>query len=238
MKLYAQIFVLSNYASSNKTCSVKNQEKPFHKNSRIQGLIEKFFYRLYPEGRYSLFLEDSGRPCFRIDNKEQENFSVDFNLSHSKDGLALAIIGGNMEGVRIGCDIEKLRPRKNLIEIANDFFSQEEMQWIFDGDEGEKIKRFYRIWTAKEAWLKYYGNSIFDISKAPTFSATPLARSQYPQFYQFFLISPSKDTYLVTIASFAPLLKDQLYLDEGWCLSSCAQIYAADRPVNTVSPKM
>lgn len=238
MELYAQLFVLSNYTPSAKTCSVKSQGKPFYKTSQIQGFIDQFFYGLYPEGKYSLFLEDSGRPCVRIKDSEQKKFSLDFNLSHSKDGLALAMIGGNMEGARVGCDIEKLRPRKNLTEIANDFFFPEEVKWIFDGDEEDKIERFYRIWTAKEAWLKYYGKSIFDISLVPTFVTTSLDRFRSLEFPQFILLSPSKDTYVVTIATSCPLLKENLYLEEGWCLRSCEQIYAAESPVNTVSPKM
>ncbi len=241
MELYVQIFVLSNFFPTKALAAraVAGQKKmPFHKNSRIQGIIEKFFYGLNPREKCSFFSEDSGRPCLRYENKGQNNFSVDFNLSHSAEGLALALIGGNVGCARIGCDIEKLRLRKNLSEIARDFFFKEEVKWIFAGDGDEKVERFYRIWTAKEAWLKYYGNSIFDISLAPAFCVTPFDKSRSLLFSQFILVSPSKDTYIVTIAAPSPLLKENLYLEEGWRLRSCEQIYAADNPVNTVSPKI
>lgn len=236
MESYTQIFVLSNFTPARAVATA--ERKPFHKDSRIQGTIENFFYGLNPRGKHSIFLEDSGRPCLRAEGKERNNFSVDFNLSHSKEGLALALIGGNMDYARIGCDIEKLRPRKNFSEIARDFFFQEEVKWIFAVDGEEEIARFYRIWTAKEAWLKYCGNSIFDISVTPTFVAAPTNNSQSLHFSQFILISPSKDTYIATVAAPSPLSKESLYLEEGWCLRSCEQIYAADNPVNTVSPKI
>jgi len=89
---------------------------------------------------------ENGKPYF-------ENASeLKFNISHSKDMIAVAF--SNNE---IGIDIEKLR--KCNTKIANRYFAKAEIDYI-NCSVFNKNKRFFEIWTKKEAFLKKSGTGI------------------------------------------------------------------------------
>ena len=67
-----------------------------------------------------------------------------FNISHSKNYLAVAF--GNSP---VGVDIEEERPVN--LKIANKFFTKDEAETVTDE------KSFLRVWTKKEAYIKYTG---------------------------------------------------------------------------------
>lgn len=75
---------------------------------------------------------------------------TDFNLSHTGEWIALAICPGNG---RIGLDIETIDPTFPALEIAREFFLPEECLWLSQGP----IKRFFQLWTVKEALMKATG---------------------------------------------------------------------------------
>ncbi|MBE6984736.1 MAG: 4'-phosphopantetheinyl transferase superfamily protein [Ruminococcaceae bacterium] len=82
--------------------------------------------------------EENGKP-FAL------NCNLFFNLSHSGDHVLCAV-----HDAPIGADIEEFRPvHTNLIRKI---CSAQEIEWI-----GQDAKRFLRVWTAKEAYLKYLG---------------------------------------------------------------------------------
>lgn len=87
-----------------------------------------------------------GRPYFPFEN--QRNMPVfDFNISHSGN-ISVVAIGLN---VRTGIDIEE---NKSL--NPSDYFSvfdEQEKLWI-----GADACRLLRLWTRKEAMIKYHGN--------------------------------------------------------------------------------
>ncbi len=83
---------------------------------------------------------------------------IDVNWSHSGDWLMAAYA----VGVRVGVDIELLRPRPKALALASRFFAPEETaalaRWA---DEPEALQqRFTRLWCAKEAVLKAYGRGL------------------------------------------------------------------------------
>ena len=81
---------------------------------------------------------------------------VHFNLSHSGK---LACIG--ISSTEIGIDIEYVTKNFNHLEIANDYFSQEELNLInSQRDNANRSKMFFKIWTIKEALLKATGTGL------------------------------------------------------------------------------
>jgi 4'-phosphopantetheinyl transferase len=90
----------------------------------------------------------------------------DFSLSHS-EGLAAVAIA---RGVRVGLDIEAIRPVKE--NIAARYFSQREVRELARLPAAEQLAGFYRCWTRKEAVLKALGDGLsrpldsFDVSVA------------------------------------------------------------------------
>ncbi|MEG2802757.1 4'-phosphopantetheinyl transferase superfamily protein [Stenotrophomonas sp.] len=76
--------------------------------------------------------------------------------SHSH-GLLLVALG---EGVRLGVDLEPLRPRPRMREIIERFFHPAEVAWLLGLDEATRHGWFFRVWCAKEAILKAQGQGI------------------------------------------------------------------------------
>ena len=78
---------------------------------------------------------------------------IDFNLSHSGDYVLLAV-----SGRRVGCDIEQVRPVKgSLLKYC---CRESEQEWIRTFPEEEQTEAFYRIWTAKESYIKMTGEGL------------------------------------------------------------------------------
>jgi phosphopantetheinyl transferase len=78
-----------------------------------------------------------------------------FNLSHSS-GVSVLAFDPEHE---IGVDVEKTDAEFEYEPIVRQFFTQEEGQYIRQS-EGGSMKRFYEIWTRKEAYLKAVGAGI------------------------------------------------------------------------------
>lgn len=80
----------------------------------------------------------------------------DLGWSHSGEGLLVAL----GEGVEVGIDLERARPRPRALELAQRFFHPAEAAWLarLPGDAREPA--FLRLWCAKEAVLKAHGRGI------------------------------------------------------------------------------
>lgn len=92
-----------------------------------------------------------------------------FNLSHSA-GVALYIFSYDFE---VGIDIEHIHPIENLLEIAKDFFSNQEFQELSELSIDKRLNSFFKCWTRKEAFIKALGNGLthpldkFEVSLKP-----------------------------------------------------------------------
>ncbi len=86
-----------------------------------------------------------------------------FNVSHCGNVIAVAFCEEE-----IGVDIEFIREYSEA--VVKRYFTDDEKCYIQNATESEeKRKRFFEIWTAKEAFLKLYGVGIsggFDFSTA------------------------------------------------------------------------
>jgi phosphopantetheine--protein transferase-like protein len=57
----------------------------------------------------------------------------------------------------VGIDLERIDERRDVEQITQRFFSDEERGWIEAGPRA----RFYMLWVLKEAFVKAHGQSIF-----------------------------------------------------------------------------
>ncbi|MFC0676267.1 4'-phosphopantetheinyl transferase family protein [Lysobacter korlensis] len=102
-------------------------------------------------GELPLQRDARGRPGFG------ERFSFhDCNWSHSGDRLLVAV----GEGVRIGVDLERLRPRPRALELARRFFTAIEADALACVPADARDAAFVRLWCAKEAVLKAHGHGL------------------------------------------------------------------------------
>ncbi len=113
--------------------------------------------------------EKLGVPIESIVIKTDENgkpfaqgLDIHFNISHSSDLVICAL-----NDKPIGVDIEEIREVKNKLI---DFVCTENEKSFVQNSEFEKPKRFFEIWTAKEAYFKFLGSGITDIKSINTLS--------------------------------------------------------------------
>lgn len=97
---------------------------------------------------------EKGRPLL-------SNHPFDFNISHSGDMIAV-VIGTS----KVGVDIEQ--HRKVDIALFNRQFSEKEWQSIHQSTHPQK--RFFELWTIKEAAIKADGRGVSILSKTQTSS--------------------------------------------------------------------
>lgn len=81
----------------------------------------------------------------------------DCSWSHSGDGLLIAL----GEGVELGVDCERQRPRPRALDVAQRYFTAAEHDWLAGSATGDARDRaFLRLWCAKEAVLKAHGHGL------------------------------------------------------------------------------
>ena len=76
--------------------------------------------------------------------------SLEFNLSHSGDYLLIAV-----GSVPVGVDVEYVKPLPAYLQLASRFFTSQEYAFIQASQT--PLCAFYRVWTAKEAYVKALG---------------------------------------------------------------------------------
>lgn len=87
-------------------------------------------------------------------NGKPECEGVYFNLSHSGD-MVLCVAGD----VPVGCDIEKVTDAP--LEVAERYFSEKERRYIDEAPNIPEVnRRFFRLWTMKESYLKMTGEGM------------------------------------------------------------------------------
>ncbi|MDR2610285.1 MAG: 4'-phosphopantetheinyl transferase superfamily protein, partial [Clostridiales Family XIII bacterium] len=105
---------------------------------------------------------EHGKPRFAA----PELADVHFSVSHSGDYLAIAF-----SEQEVGVDVEHTSRRhtnaERYLAIARRFFAPDEGAYVAGGDAEDTVtapedvkRRFFRIWTAKEAFVKYTGEGI------------------------------------------------------------------------------
>ncbi|MFY9622119.1 MAG: 4'-phosphopantetheinyl transferase superfamily protein [Pyrinomonadaceae bacterium] len=102
---------------------------------------------------------------------------LSFNVSHADD-IALYVIS---KGRRVGIDIEHLREDFAVLEIAERFFSQQEVSTLRALPVRLQTVAFFNCWTRKESYIKALGEGLsrpldsFAVSLTPGQPATLLA---------------------------------------------------------------
>ncbi len=96
---------------------------------------------------------------------------LSFNLSHSGDLALVAIAPG---GVEVGVDVERLRPRRDLVRLAERWLPAAEAAAVADAGEAELEPVFYAAWTRHEARVKCTGTGIAGPTPGPEVAAFAL----------------------------------------------------------------
>ncbi|HSH26373.1 MAG TPA: 4'-phosphopantetheinyl transferase superfamily protein [Wenzhouxiangella sp.] len=122
-----------------------------------QRIQQQFFLRLLlaaylgcPGKSVQLVRSDRGKPMLAGEHAES---TLQFNISHSGDWLAVAVA----DNVAVGVDLEAERRLPRVMLLAQRFLSAEEADWIIGLDEPFRSREFLRQWTARESLVKARG---------------------------------------------------------------------------------
>lgn len=112
-------------------------------------LMKKYF-NLNSES-YTILRQDRGKPYFA------EMGMPKFNMSHTRNLVAVLV-----SDTEIGIDVENIKNEtvdsiKRIMKFA---FTSDECNYIEEGKE-DQIKRFYDIWTSREAYCKMTGQGLW-----------------------------------------------------------------------------
>jgi hypothetical protein len=191
-------------------------------------------------GGDEIITNENGRPFFR-------SGTLDFNISHSGNLAAVSIVKG--KNIFTGCDVELIRKKTNAMQIAESFFTAQEVEYILEGNHFIDA-RFFQIWTLKECFLKLRGLSVFDMPKAPSFitrhgegpfcfsfggvACSPLS------FFLYELTGPDRHYMLATAIEGAAAVLPEIrwFSHASLAVKSIAEINAALSPPITVSPNI
>ena len=100
--------------------------------------------------RYTVQYHERGKPYF--EKKEMPYF----NISHTRNLVGVVVSVQN-----VGIDIENIKIERfeRIKKLINFSFSEKECNYIALGEEGD-TKRFYDIWTSREAYYKMTGEGL------------------------------------------------------------------------------
>lgn len=128
-------------------------------------------YRFDSDRRLCVFSDYLLRSMLKSCSVENPEFYIDpkgkpalkgnhlyFNVSHSHDFIACVV-----DKAPVGIDIEVIR--KVSLTLINKVCTEEELGFVLGKDntfseDTDTCIRFFRVWTAKEAFLKYTGEGL------------------------------------------------------------------------------
>lgn len=94
----------------------------------------------------------TGRPALA---PPYDSSGLEFNLAHTRGLVVLAVA----RGATIGIDVE-IYEKKVPLEVARRFFSAQEVETLQSLPDEAQPRRFLRLWTLKESYLKAIGTGI------------------------------------------------------------------------------
>ena len=150
----AQIDRLASFLSPDEITRANRFRFPQHRTSFIasRGILRQLlgnYLNLHPQD-IEFDYSDRGKPLLA---KSNIDISLQFNLSHSRE---YALFGFAIDRL-IGVDLEYLREMRDAVKIARRFFSSKEYSLIASLDLPQQQQTFFKLWTAKEAYLKAIG---------------------------------------------------------------------------------
>ncbi len=145
--------------------------------------------------------------CYSKNGKPHLSDSdVDFNVSHSGDWVVLAF-GRNRN---IGVDVEKIKPKMDVMSIASRYFTDEEIDFIETAKDRHTM--FFQLWARKEAYVKACGSTLF--TELGTFSVPLGERAKKDGWFFHRLEAGSK--YAAAVVTDRELASVPCYDFGGW----------------------
>jgi 4'-phosphopantetheinyl transferase len=120
-----------------------------------RGILRKIIsaYLALSPGQLRFTYNEYGKPAV---SDEQNDRALNFNLSHSAELILYAITRGR----GVGIDIEYIREDFATLEIAERFFSKDEVTALKSLPTDQRTMGFFNCWSRKEAFIKAKGMGV------------------------------------------------------------------------------
>ncbi|MEZ9536385.1 4'-phosphopantetheinyl transferase superfamily protein [Vibrio lentus] len=170
-------------------------------SSQIQALYVRNYLRkvlsrysdLMPEA-WRFEYGEKGKPSLVVE--QQLKTGLNFNISHSKEHLLIAVCQIEGKQVQLGVDIEHARSSTNIDSIMKHYFSDKELADLLELSKEEQRERFFDLWALKESYIKATGKGL----------ATSL------RSFSFEFSNLTEQTLSLHASDFQPNLQDEIRL--------------------------
>ena len=154
-------------------------------SSQIQALYVRNYLRkvlssysdLMPEA-WRFEYGEKGKP--RLIEKQQIETGLNFNISHSKEHLLIAVCQREGKQVQLGVDIEHARSSTNIDSIMKHYFSDTELTDLLELNKEEQRERFFDLWALKESYIKATGKGLATSLRSFSFDFSNLTEQTLP----------------------------------------------------------
>ncbi|MEZ9438880.1 4'-phosphopantetheinyl transferase family protein [Vibrio atlanticus] len=170
-------------------------------SSQIQALYVRNYLRKVLSSYSNLMPEawrfeygEKGKP--RLIEKQQIETGLNFNISHSKENLLIAVCQREGKLLQLGVDIEHARSSTNIDSIMKHYFSDTELTDLLELSKEEQRERFFDLWALKESYIKATGKGL----------ATSL------RSFSFDFSNLTEQTLSLHASDFQPNLQDEIRL--------------------------
>ena len=85
-----------------------------------------------------------------------QHSDIQFNVSHTKGAAVIAIV----RNIAVGIDIEHSRRKVDVEGVGRKVFTATEQASLKKYGNASALQQFFRLWTAKEAYLKATGSGL------------------------------------------------------------------------------
>ncbi|MEZ8034717.1 4'-phosphopantetheinyl transferase family protein [Vibrio crassostreae] len=170
-------------------------------SSQVQALYVRNYLRkvlssysdLMPEA-WRFEYGEKGKPSLVAE--QQLKTGLNFNISHSKEHLLVAVCQREGKRVQLGVDIEHTRSSTNIDSIMKHYFSDKELADLLKLSKELQRERFFDLWALKESYIKATGRGLATSLRSFSFDFSNLTEQTLP-------IHPS---------NFQPKLQDEIRL--------------------------
>ncbi|MFA0614332.1 4'-phosphopantetheinyl transferase superfamily protein [Vibrio splendidus] len=154
-------------------------------SSQIQALYVRNYLRkvlsrysdLMPEA-WRFEYGEKGKPSLVAE--QQLKTGLNFNISHSKEHLLIAVCQIEGKQVQLGVDIEHARSSTNIDSIMKHYFSDKELADLLELSKEEQRERFFDLWALKESYIKATGKGLATSLRSFSFEFSNLTEQTLP----------------------------------------------------------
>ena len=131
-------------------------------------------YGFYQPEEWRFEYGEKGKPSLIAEQHKETG--LNFNISHSKGHLLVAIF--QMEGgsVQLGVDIEHARASTDIDAIMKHYFSDKELLDLLELNKEDQRVRFFDLWALKESYIKATGKGLATSLKSFSFDFSNLTK--------------------------------------------------------------